>query len=158
MTMIIIRVKRHFVPSFFECIKVDKLAPRYILEHWSKNVKKRHTHIKSSHDEPLFASELRAYDNVMIEMQEHKAKNKGKCLLSYEDASLDQINDLQNPPRVRTGGRYKNRLRSNTEKQMHQRKRKRKPLVRWWINDVAKFKPLSQTNYELSIQRFSGIR
>ncbi|RYR08100.1 hypothetical protein Ahy_B05g075650 isoform B [Arachis hypogaea] len=35
-------------------------------------------------------------------MQEYKAKNKEKCLLSHEDASLDDINDLQSLPRVRT--------------------------------------------------------
>ncbi|XP_057745350.1 protein FAR-RED ELONGATED HYPOCOTYL 3-like [Arachis stenosperma] len=76
--------------------RVNKASPRYILERWSKNVKRRHTHIKSSHDEPLleprskrfdelvfcsqniceFASEFEeltailhlAYDNVMVEM------------------------------------------------------------------------------------------
>ncbi|RYR01988.1 hypothetical protein Ahy_B06g080846 [Arachis hypogaea] len=32
--------------------QVDKVAPKYILERWSKNVKRRHTHIKSSQDEP----------------------------------------------------------------------------------------------------------
>ncbi|RYR21908.1 hypothetical protein Ahy_B03g067202 [Arachis hypogaea] len=79
--------------------RVTQVSPRYIyiLERWSKKVKRRHTHIKSSHDEPLleprskrfdelvfhsqniyeFASELkdltailyRAYDNVMVEME-----------------------------------------------------------------------------------------
>ncbi|RYQ84802.1 hypothetical protein Ahy_B10g104277 [Arachis hypogaea] len=77
--------------------RVDKVAPKYILECWSKNVKRRHTHIKSIQDEPLlepirkrfdnlafrshniceFASESkemtgilhRAFDNVMTEMQ-----------------------------------------------------------------------------------------
>ncbi|RYR10707.1 hypothetical protein Ahy_B05g079186 [Arachis hypogaea] len=40
------------------------------------------------------------YDNVMIEMQKHKAKSKEKCFFSHEDASLDHINDLQNPPHL----------------------------------------------------------
>ncbi|RYR52597.1 hypothetical protein Ahy_A06g027491 [Arachis hypogaea] len=40
------------------------------------------------------------YDNVMTETQEHKTKSKRKCLLSHEDASLDEINNLQSPPRV----------------------------------------------------------
>ncbi|XP_016185304.1 protein FAR1-RELATED SEQUENCE 6-like [Arachis ipaensis] len=84
--------------------RVNKVSPRYILERWSKNVKRRHIHIKSGHDEFLlepiskrfdnlvfrsqnickFASEFekltailhRAYDNVMVEMQEYKAKRK----------------------------------------------------------------------------------
>ncbi|QHN93505.1 Protein FAR-RED ELONGATED HYPOCOTYL [Arachis hypogaea] len=77
--------------------RVDKVALKYILECWSKNIKRRHTHIESSQDEPLleprskrfddlvfwshniceFASESeeftgilhRAFDNVMVEMQ-----------------------------------------------------------------------------------------
>ncbi|RYQ79622.1 hypothetical protein Ahy_Scaffold2g107553 [Arachis hypogaea] len=28
--------------------RVDKVAPKYILDRWSKKVKRRHTHIKSS--------------------------------------------------------------------------------------------------------------
>ncbi|QHO27786.1 Protein FAR-RED ELONGATED HYPOCOTYL [Arachis hypogaea] len=79
--------------------RVDKVAPKYILERWRNNIKRRHTHIKNSQDEPLlkprskriddlvfrshniceFASEFkeltvilhRAFDNVMAEMQEY---------------------------------------------------------------------------------------
>ncbi|QHN81812.1 Transposon protein [Arachis hypogaea] len=104
----------------------------------------RHTHIKSSHDEPLleprskrfdelvfcsqnickFALESekltailhRAYDNVMLEMEQLKAKRKGTCSLSHEDANLKSINELQSPPRVRTRGRPKNRLGSKLDK------------------------------------------
>ncbi|RYQ95963.1 hypothetical protein Ahy_B08g091370 [Arachis hypogaea] len=43
-----------------------------------------------------------AYDNAMVEMQEYKTKSKGKCSLSHEDASLEDTNELQSPPRVRT--------------------------------------------------------
>ncbi|RYR28215.1 hypothetical protein Ahy_B01g052334 [Arachis hypogaea] len=87
--------------------RVNKVSPRYILERWSKNVKRRHTHIKSSHNKPLserrsrrfdnlvfrsqniceFTSESkelivilhRAYDNSMVEMQEYKGKSKENC-------------------------------------------------------------------------------
>ncbi|XP_057740211.1 protein FAR-RED IMPAIRED RESPONSE 1-like [Arachis stenosperma] len=80
--------------------KVDNVAPKYILEYWSKNIKRRHTHIKKSQDEPLleprskglddlvfwshniceFASESeelteilhRTFDKVMVEMQEYQ--------------------------------------------------------------------------------------
>ncbi|QHN83297.1 Protein FAR-RED ELONGATED HYPOCOTYL [Arachis hypogaea] len=124
--------------------RVNKMSPRYILEPWRKNVKRRHTYIKSSHDDPLleprskrfdelvfrshniceFASEseelttilYRAYDNAMVEMQEHKAKSNGKCLLSHEVANLEAINELQGPPRVETRGCPKNRLGSKMEK------------------------------------------
>ncbi|RYR65948.1 hypothetical protein Ahy_A03g011871 isoform A [Arachis hypogaea] len=109
--------------------RVTQVSPRYILERWSK---------KSSHNEPLleprskrfdelvfrsqnickFASESeeltailhRAYDNIMVEMEELKAKRKGTCSLSHEDANLKSVNELQSPPRVRTIGRPKNRL------------------------------------------------
>ncbi|RYR48496.1 hypothetical protein Ahy_A07g034517 [Arachis hypogaea] len=100
--------------------QVSQVSPRYILERWSKKVKRRHTHIKSSHDEPLmeprskrfdqlvfrsqniceFASESeeltailhRAYNNVMAEMESLKAKRKGTSSLSHEDANLESIN------------------------------------------------------------------
>ncbi|RYR56797.1 hypothetical protein Ahy_A05g022497 [Arachis hypogaea] len=102
--------------------QVDKVAPKYILERWSKNVKRKHTHIKSSQGEPLleprskrfddlvfcshniceFASEFeeltgilqRTFDNVMAEMQEYQAKSKDKCSLSHKDAMLNDVNDL----------------------------------------------------------------
>ncbi|RYR57535.1 hypothetical protein Ahy_A05g023244 isoform E [Arachis hypogaea] len=120
--------------------QVSQVSLRYILERWSKKVKRRHTHIKNSHDEPLleqrsksfdelvfrsqniceFASESeeltvilhRAYDTVMIEMEELKAKRKGTSSLSHEDANLESVNELQSPPRIRTRGRPKNRLGS----------------------------------------------
>ncbi|RYR20292.1 hypothetical protein Ahy_B03g065407 [Arachis hypogaea] len=58
----------------------------------------------------------RAYDNVIDEMQEYKAKSKEKYLLSHENIFLDDTNDLQSLLRVRTRGCLKNRLGSNTEK------------------------------------------
>ncbi|RYR20265.1 hypothetical protein Ahy_B03g065363 [Arachis hypogaea] len=91
--------------------RVDKVAPKYILECWSKNVKRRHTHIKSSQDELLLESRSKRFDdlvfrshnicefaskseeltrilhwdfdNVMDEMQKYQAKNKSKCSLSH---------------------------------------------------------------------------
>ncbi|RYR31747.1 hypothetical protein Ahy_B01g056639 [Arachis hypogaea] len=102
---------------------LDKVTPKYILERWNKNIKRRHTHIKSSQDEPLleprskrfddlvflshniceFASKFEeltgilhlAFYNVKAEMQEYQAKSKGKCSLSHEDATLSDVNDLQ---------------------------------------------------------------
>ncbi|RYR08522.1 hypothetical protein Ahy_B05g076256 [Arachis hypogaea] len=50
------------------------------------------------------------FDNVMAEMQEYQVKSKSKCSLSHEDATLNDVNDLQSPPRVRTRERPKNRL------------------------------------------------
>ncbi|RYQ94696.1 hypothetical protein Ahy_B08g089636 isoform B [Arachis hypogaea] len=113
---------------------------------FERNIKRRHTHTKSSQDEPLLESKSkrfddlvfrshnicevtseseeligilhRAFDNVMVEMQEYQAKSKGKYSLSHEDAILNDVNDLQSPPRVKTRGRPKNKLRSNMDKKI----------------------------------------
>ncbi|RYR33182.1 hypothetical protein Ahy_A10g047750 [Arachis hypogaea] len=105
--------------------RVNKVSPRYILEQWSKNVKRRHTHIKSSNGEPLleprsrrfddlvfrlqnvceFALESeeltgilhRAYDNAMVEMQEHKAKSKRKCSLCQTMLSWNTLTSFKAP-------------------------------------------------------------
>ncbi|RYR57302.1 hypothetical protein Ahy_A05g023025 [Arachis hypogaea] len=142
--------------------QVSQVSPRYILERWSKKVKRRHTHIKSSHDEPLmeprskrfdqlvfrsqniceFASESeeltailhRAYDNVMAEMEALKGKRKGTSSLSHEDANLESVNELQSPPRIRTRGRPKNRLGSKLEKQIANSTKKKKTKVLSEIN------------------------
>ncbi|RYR08374.1 hypothetical protein Ahy_B05g076032 [Arachis hypogaea] len=87
--------------------RVDNVAPKYILKRWSKNIKRRHTHIKSSQDEPLpeprskrfdelvfwshniceFASESeeltgilhRAFDKITAEMQEYQEAKEKVC-------------------------------------------------------------------------------
>ncbi|RYR10898.1 hypothetical protein Ahy_B05g079375 [Arachis hypogaea] len=142
--------------------QVSQVSPRYILERWSKKVKRRHTHIKSSHNEPLmeprskrfdqlvfrsqniceFASESeeltailhRAYDNVMAEMESLKAKRKGTSSLSHEDANLESVYELQSPPRIRTRRRSKNRLGSKLEKQIANATKKKKTKVLSEIN------------------------
>ncbi|RYR07910.1 hypothetical protein Ahy_B05g075408 [Arachis hypogaea] len=98
----------HHALSVLSFERVSQVSSRYILERWSKKIKRRHTHIKSSHDEPLleprskrfdelifrsqniceFASESeeptailhRAYDNIMVEMESLKAKRRGHLL------------------------------------------------------------------------------
>ncbi|XP_072090857.1 protein FAR-RED ELONGATED HYPOCOTYL 3-like [Arachis hypogaea] len=158
--------------------QVSQVSPRYILERWSKKVKRRHTHIKSSHDEPLmeprskrfdqlvfrsqniceFASESeeltailhRAYDNVMAEMEALKAKRKGTSSLSHEDANLESVNELQSPPRIRTRGRPKNRLGSKLEKQIANATKKKKTKVLSEINlfDAASAAHSSCSQYQ----------
>ncbi|RYR66863.1 hypothetical protein Ahy_A03g012987 [Arachis hypogaea] len=134
--------------------RVSQVSPRYILERWSKKVKRRHTHIKSSHDKPLLeprskrfdelvfrsqniceftskSEELiailhRVYDNVMVEMESLKAKRKGTSSLSDEDANFESVNELQSPPRIRTRGCPKNRLGSKLDKQIANASKKKK--------------------------------
>ncbi|XP_057730068.1 protein FAR-RED ELONGATED HYPOCOTYL 3-like [Arachis stenosperma] len=127
---------------------------KYILERRSKNIKRRQTHIKSSQDEPLleprskrfdelvsrsyniceFASESeelteilhRAFDKVMAEMEEYQERSKGKSLLTHEEATLSNVNDLQNPSRVKIGGQSKNRHGSNLENKISNAMKKKK--------------------------------
>ncbi|RYR51043.1 hypothetical protein Ahy_A06g026097 [Arachis hypogaea] len=137
--------------------RVDNVAPKYISEHWRKNIKRRHTHIKSSQDEPLleprskrfdelvfrshniceFASESeeltrilhRTFDKVMADMEEYQERSKGKSLLTHEEVTLSNVNDLQSPPRVKTRGRSKNRLGSNLEKKISNAMKKKKKIA-----------------------------
>ncbi|RYR12225.1 hypothetical protein Ahy_B04g069754 [Arachis hypogaea] len=73
----------------------------------------------------------------MAEMQEYQAKSKSKFSLSHEDAMLNDVNELQSPPRVKTRGRPKNRL--------------------WRINHSVKLQPLSCTRYELSWRGYEAL-
>ncbi|RYR12364.1 hypothetical protein Ahy_B04g069898 isoform A [Arachis hypogaea] len=127
-----------------------------------------HTHIKSSHDEPLleprskrfdqlvfcsqniceFASESeeltailhRAYDNVMVEMESLKAKKKGTSSLSHEDANFESVNELQIPLKIRTRGRPKNRLGLKLGKQIANATKKKKTKA---LNELNLFDAVS---------------
>ncbi|QHO20644.1 Protein FAR-RED ELONGATED HYPOCOTYL [Arachis hypogaea] len=163
--------------------RVTQVSPRYILERWSKKVKRRHTHIKSSHDEPLleprskrfdelvfhsqniceFASKSeltaildRAYNEVMVEMEELKAKRKGTCSLSHEDANLESINELQIPPRVRTRGHPKNRLGSKLDKQIANasKKKKTKALNELNLFDAASVVHPNSSQYQGRVMNY----
>ncbi|RYR43374.1 hypothetical protein Ahy_A08g039792 [Arachis hypogaea] len=155
-----------------------------ILERWSKKVKRRHTHIKSSHDEPLleprskrfdelvfrsrniceFASESeeltailhRAYDNVMVEIESLKAKRKGTSSLSHEDANLESVNELQSPPRIRTRGRPKNRLGSKLDKQIANasKKKKTKALNELNLFDAASVVRSNSNQYQGRVMNY----
>ncbi|MED6139210.1 hypothetical protein PIB30_081732 [Stylosanthes scabra] len=126
--------------------RVDMISPIYILERWSKNgiVNRRHKSIKSSYDAPGLEQRTKRYngmisrsyisaeeasefevltakyhlalDKLDAEMKEFKAKLKENPTIIHEDGSLSEINDLQSPPHVRSRGRPKKRLGSNTDK------------------------------------------
>ncbi|RYR31623.1 hypothetical protein Ahy_B01g056464 [Arachis hypogaea] len=80
----------------------------------------------ASESEDLTAILHRAYDNIMVKMEELKAKRNGTCSLSHENANLESVNELQSPPRVRTRGRPKNRLGSKLDKQIANASKKKK--------------------------------
>ncbi|RYQ96743.1 hypothetical protein Ahy_B08g092612 [Arachis hypogaea] len=54
----------------------------------------------ASKSEEVTAILHRAYDNVMAEMESLKAKRKGTCSLSHEDANLESVNELESQPRI----------------------------------------------------------
>ncbi|RYR73052.1 hypothetical protein Ahy_A02g007334 [Arachis hypogaea] len=56
----------HHSLSFLSFEPVDNMAPKYILECWSKNIKRRHTHIKSIQDEPLLELRSKRFDNLVF--------------------------------------------------------------------------------------------
>ncbi|XP_025625210.1 protein FAR1-RELATED SEQUENCE 6-like [Arachis hypogaea] len=47
--------------------RVDNVAPKYILERWSKNIKRSHTHIKSSQDEPLLEPRSKRFEELVFQ-------------------------------------------------------------------------------------------
>ncbi|RYR31784.1 hypothetical protein Ahy_B01g056695 [Arachis hypogaea] len=59
----------HTVPPFSERLKlerVDKVAPKYILERWSKNIKRRYTHIKSSQVKPILEPRSKRFNDLVF--------------------------------------------------------------------------------------------
>ncbi|RYR14769.1 hypothetical protein Ahy_B04g071459 [Arachis hypogaea] len=161
MPMLIIRVERDTVPSRTKRVKLRTSKP---------SVKRRHIHIKSSHDEALMEprskrfdqlDELtvilhRAYDNVMAEMESLKAKRKGTSSLSHEDANLESVNELQSPPRIRTRGRPKNRLGSKLDKQIANATKKKKTKVLSEINlfDAASAVHSNSSQYQGHVMNY----
>ncbi|RYR54197.1 hypothetical protein Ahy_A06g029467 [Arachis hypogaea] len=130
--------------------QVSQVSPRYILERWSKKVKRRHTHIKSSHDEPLMELRSKRFDQLVFQMESLKAKRKGTSSLSNEDANLESVNELQSPPRIRTRGRPKNRLGSKLDKQIANATKKKKTKVLSEINlfDAASVVHSNSSQYQ----------
>ncbi|RYR50067.1 hypothetical protein Ahy_A07g036621 [Arachis hypogaea] len=64
--------------------QVDNVAPKYILERWSKNIKRRHTHIKSSQYEPLLELRSKRFDKLVFWSQ-------NICEFAFESEELTGI-------------------------------------------------------------------
>ncbi|RYR00290.1 hypothetical protein Ahy_B07g088408 [Arachis hypogaea] len=147
--------------------RVSQVSPRYILERWSKKVKRRHTHIKSSHDEPLLEPRSKRFDELVFRSQNiceftseleeltailHHAYDNvmGTSSLSHEDANLESVNELQSPPRIRTRGRPKNKLGSKLDKQIANgtKKKKTKALNELNLFDAASVVHSNSSQYQ----------
>ncbi|RYR25892.1 hypothetical protein Ahy_B02g059916 [Arachis hypogaea] len=55
----------HHSLSVLNFERVNNVAPKYILERWSKKIKRRHTHIKNSQDEPLLEPRSKRFDELL---------------------------------------------------------------------------------------------
>ncbi|MED6145934.1 hypothetical protein PIB30_029669 [Stylosanthes scabra] len=73
---------------------------------------------EASEFEVLTAKYHLALDKLDAEMKEFKAKLKENPTIIHEDGFLNEINNLQSPPHVRSKGRPRKRLGSNTEKKI----------------------------------------
>ncbi|QHN82109.1 Transposon protein [Arachis hypogaea] len=93
---------------------------------------------------------------VMVEMEELKAKRKGTCSLSHEDANLESVNELQSPPRIRTRGRPKNRLGSKLDKQIANasKKKKTKDLNKLNLFDAASVVHPNSSQYQGRVMNY----
>ncbi|RYR74097.1 hypothetical protein Ahy_A02g008716 [Arachis hypogaea] len=104
--------------------QVDNVAPKYILERRSKNIKRRYTHIEHSQDEPLLEPKSKRFDNLVFWLH-------NICEFASESEELTEILHwaFDNVMVEITRGRPKNRLGSNLEKKISNAKKKKKPAL-----------------------------
>ncbi|MED6147871.1 hypothetical protein PIB30_047987 [Stylosanthes scabra] len=133
--------------------RVDSTPECYILEQWCKNIKRRHTSIKSNYDEPsleprninydvmlsrakvhyedasgcdvLTAMLHSAYDKLEADMKEYKRNREVQCTLRHDDGSVRSLNDLQTPKPIRSRGRPKKQLGSVMDTKIANKKKKK---------------------------------
>ncbi|MED6125379.1 hypothetical protein PIB30_068030 [Stylosanthes scabra] len=77
--------------------RVDKVDSRYVLERWSKNVKRNHTNIRSSYDEPVLDETTQRYNGALsrcFEACQVGAASNGRIAIVHR--GLDRIfNELE---------------------------------------------------------------
>ncbi|MED6111478.1 hypothetical protein PIB30_052666 [Stylosanthes scabra] len=72
--------------------RVDKVDQRYILECWGKNVKRNHTNISSSYDEPVLGERTQRYNGALsrcFKACQVGSKSEGRTTIVHSD--LDRI-------------------------------------------------------------------
>ncbi|MED6115480.1 hypothetical protein PIB30_091007 [Stylosanthes scabra] len=72
--------------------RVDKVDPRYVLERWSKNVRRNHTNISSSYDEPVLDERTQRYNGALsryFEACQVGSKSEGRTAIVHR--GLDKI-------------------------------------------------------------------
>ncbi|MED6191031.1 hypothetical protein PIB30_112051, partial [Stylosanthes scabra] len=72
--------------------RVDKANPRYVLERWSKNVRRNYTNISSSYDEPVLDERTQRYNGALsrcFEACQVGSKSEGRTAIVHR--GLDRI-------------------------------------------------------------------
>ncbi|MED6189711.1 hypothetical protein PIB30_098666, partial [Stylosanthes scabra] len=72
--------------------RADKVDPRYVLERWSKNVRRNHTNIGSSYDEPVLDERTQRYHGALsrcFEACQVGSKSEGRTMIVHR--GLDRI-------------------------------------------------------------------
>ncbi|MED6199035.1 hypothetical protein PIB30_072174 [Stylosanthes scabra] len=81
-----------FDPALLSNQRVDKVDQRYVLQCWSKNVKRNHTSISSSYDEPVLDERTQRYNGALyrcFEACQVGSKSKGRTAIVHR--GLDRI-------------------------------------------------------------------
>ncbi|RYQ98739.1 hypothetical protein Ahy_B07g086511 [Arachis hypogaea] len=136
-----------FEISVFHMYKVYKVPTCYVLPRWSKNIKRKHTYIKSSHDVSWSDKGLYAYffnitqefvndddktallhaalEETRSKLTEHRAKKK-----SMGSSSVVGLDNIQGPSKITTKGQPKsNRLGAVLEKSFKKSARRKNKNV-----------------------------
>ncbi|RYQ83941.1 hypothetical protein Ahy_B10g102817 [Arachis hypogaea] len=93
-----VAAERDTMPSRTKCVsfeRVCQVSPRYILERWSKKVKRRHIHIKSSHDEPLLEPRSKRFDQLIANATKKKKTKVLSEINLFDAASVVHSNSSQ---------------------------------------------------------------
>ncbi|MED6185791.1 hypothetical protein PIB30_060499 [Stylosanthes scabra] len=85
-------LEEFFDPTVLSDERVDKVDSRYVLERWSKNVKRNHTNIRSSYDEPVLDERRQGYNDTLSRcFKACQVGSESKGLTAIVHRGLDRI-------------------------------------------------------------------
>ncbi|RYR04608.1 hypothetical protein Ahy_B06g084381 [Arachis hypogaea] len=128
----------------FHSYKVYKVPNRYVLPCWSKNTKRKHTYVKSSHDDFVNDDEETALlhaalEETRVKLTAHRVNKRSETVADSHNnngstsSNVAVVMDIQAPSKVNTKGRPKSkRLGATLEKSFKKsarRKNKHDPSV-----------------------------
>ncbi|KAL4305737.1 Cyclin-like F-box [Arachis hypogaea] len=98
--------------------KVNEVPSCYVLPRWSKNIKRKHTYIKSSHDEFVDCDDEAdmlhdALEDARAKLVDYRARMRNKTVanahnsIATDTSTVLGTEDIQAPSKVTTKGRPK---------------------------------------------------